>query len=67
MQEGRVNGAKLRLKAYIGGVIAPFAMRLESFLGDSPQQGPQVTELHNHHDHRILTLHAIESNQSGSC
>lgn len=47
---------------YIGGMVAPFAMRLESLLVDGPQQGAQVTELHHNHNDGIMTL-----NTAGSC
>ena len=43
--------------AYIGGVVAPFAMRLEGLLGDCPQQAAEVTELHDYHHHSVLPLH----------
>lgn len=47
-------------EAYIGGVVAPLAMRLEGLLGDGPQQAAQVTELHHHHHHCVLPLHTIQ-------
>ena len=44
------------MTAYIGGEVAPFALRLEGLLVDRPQQGSQVTELHHHHNHSVMPL-----------
>ena len=44
-------------QAHVGGVVAPFAMRLEGLLVDSPQQRPQIAKFHDDYNDGVMTLY----------